>query len=178
MGKTRFVHSLVAEDACYYCDCSNDQLPDLRRFDREQHKLVLLDEMGPITAITLKKLLQSGCDMVTLGTSPTQQFTYAIYARGTKMVLTSNNWERDLKSLATNDQEWLTTNSHYVRVDEPLWVVQASAQASMATPSRQPEFAPAAETPRLIVDRPPIDLASWLPLVDSPVTDGEDDMFQ
>ena len=176
LGKTRFVHSLVPENACYYCDCSNDQLPDLRRFDRDQHKLLLLDEMGPKTAITLKKLLQSGCDMVSLGISPTQQFTYSVYVRATKIVLTSNNWERDLKTLEPNDQEWLSTNSHYVNVLEPLWHVPESAHAPTATPSRQSDVAPAPATPRLNVAPSPIDLASWLPLIEAPGTDGEDEL--
>ena len=165
MGKTRFVHSLVPRQCVFYSDCSNDQLPDLRRFDRDIHKLILLDEMGPTTAITLKKLLQSGLDVVTLGTSPTQQFTYTVYVRGAKIVLTSNNWERDLKSLPTNDQEWLSRNSHYVKVLEPLWIMGNDSRPSNETPSRRPEPSIAQVTPRLNDPELSADLSSWLPYI-------------
>ena len=121
--------------------------------------------MGPTTAITLKKLLQSGLDVVTLGTSPTQQFTYTVYVRGTKIVLTSNNWERDLKSLPTNDQEWLSRNSHYVKVLEPLWIMGNDSRPSNETPSRRPEPSIAQVTPRLNDPELSADLSSWLPYI-------------
>ena len=42
VGKNRFAQSLVPEGAMYFCDCSNDQTPDLRKFQYKQHSLILL----------------------------------------------------------------------------------------------------------------------------------------
>lgn len=176
VGKTRYIHSLVDVDACFYADCSNDQLPDLRSFNRGQHKLILLDEMGPLTAITLKKLLQSGLDVVTLGTSPTQQFAYVVYVHKIMICITSNNWVRDLKQLPPNDREWLAMNSHFLEVSEPLWVEPQHEADVRPTPQRRSAPPENPETPVFHPVRHDADeIANTLPLLDGDFFDMEED---
>ncbi len=60
-GKTRFAYSLGPSgdpQQAFFADCSGG-LPDLREFRHSEHKLLLLDELSPATAISLKKLLQA-----------------------------------------------------------------------------------------------------------------------
>ena len=148
VGKTRFAQSLVRDESMYFCDCSNDQTPDLRGFQYKKHTLILLDECGPQQCIQLKKLLQAGADWATLGVSPTQQHAYSRYVRGCKIIVTSNHWQENCqKHLAMSQQEWLCTNSCYYSVDRPLWIVPSEPSSSahvLRTPVRYDRSTPVA----------------------------------
>ena len=97
-------------------------VPDLRTFDKDKHDLILFDELKAETCITLKKLLQASNDPCTLGSSPTNQHVYTVWAHRTKMVIASNVWNCDLPLLPKADRQWLEQNAVYVLVDSPLWV--------------------------------------------------------
>ena len=121
-GKTRFAHSLVPEHGVLYCDCSNDQWPDLREFKFCTHSLIILDELGPVMALKLKKVLQAGCDFAVLGTSPTMQHSYQRLLWRKKIVITSNHWKENAKKhLSQSERDWLAKNSYYYEVLEPLF---------------------------------------------------------
>ena len=79
-GKTRFAESLVAANRWFYCDCSACVIPDLRQFRRDEHDLILFDEMKASSAIVIKKVLQASNDVCSLGSSPTQQHVYSVWA--------------------------------------------------------------------------------------------------
>ena len=141
-GKTRFAHSLVQEHEVHYCDCSNDQWPDLRGFSYHTHSLLILDEMGPAMAVKLKKVLQAGCDFAVLGTSPTMQHSYKRLLWNKKIEITSNHWrENQKKQLTASECNWLDTNSYYFEVIEALFEPDVHADGGEtprgnATPSR------------------------------------------
>ena len=188
VGKTRFAQSLVPEGAMYLCDCSNDQTPDLRRFQYKQHTLILLDECGPAQCIKLKKLLQAGADYATLGVSPTQQHAYSVYVRGVKIIVTSNHWmENCKKQLVESEQEWMSTNSYYYSVDSPLWVetIQPSAanpvsrtpvrydrEAEVAQVRSTPLARPAAQSQRLAPIELPVSQLHWYEQLAPPLSSG------
>ena len=122
VGKTRFASALVPHEKSYYCDCSNDNPPDLRDFTVVDHDLIILDELSGQAAIKYKKLLQASSDWCKLGCSPTQQHTYDVFVGGVRIVVATNTWTEDLKRMPTVDAAWLIKNSVYVRVDHPLWI--------------------------------------------------------
>ena len=121
-GKTKFAFSLVAPEACYYCDCSRG-IPDLRRFEWGKHEMIVLDEMSPQRALECKKLIQASNEPCIMGTSPTMQHSYTVYTWRTKFVISTNTWESGMgcKSITDEDREWLVNNAVVVQVDEPLW---------------------------------------------------------
>ena len=121
-GKTRFAASLVPCNKLYYLDCSSCALPDLRGFRKSAHDLILFDELKAEAAIAIKKLLQASNDLCTLGSSPTNQHIYTVWAHATRMVIASNIWRTKLTMLQPADKDWLELNSFYVYVDSPLWV--------------------------------------------------------
>ena len=134
-GKTRFAHSLVPDHGVLYCDCSNDQWPDLRQFKFWSHSLIMLDELGPAMALRLKKVLQAGCDFAVLGTSPTMQHSYQRLLWRKKIVITSNHWKENTeKFLCPSEKDWLAKNSYYYEVLEPLFEQPVGPPDGGATP--------------------------------------------
>ena len=123
-GKTRFAISMVSPGAALHCDCSNRNPPDLRKFDRLQHELIVLDEFEAGDAINYKRVLQAGPEICKLGCSPTQQHSYEVYLSGVKIVVATNNWAQDLVNLSATDSDWLKANSVYHAVLDPLWIDQ------------------------------------------------------
>lgn len=120
-GKTRFCYNLAGEPtAVCYCDCSSG-MPDLRHFCRKQHSVLLLDEIGADSVIQIKKVMQAGIDVCSLGSSPTQQHVYRVCTFQTKIVVATNIWKRTVVNLPREDQDWLEANSYYVFVNGPLW---------------------------------------------------------
>ena len=130
-GKTRFAYSLLKSDptglspppsrkAVFYADCSSG-MPDLRNFRQSDHKLLVLDELGPEGAVKLKKILQASNDVAVLGTSPTMQHVYKIRTWRTMIVVTTNVWAARLQGMPVADYEWLQANGVLVVVTEPLW---------------------------------------------------------
>jgi len=142
-GKTRFEYSLLdmyprsaldnpgsinglspppGPRSVFYADCSGG-LPDLRKFRRGVHVLIVLDEMGPDKAIQLKKVMQASNDDALLGASPTMQHAYTVNSHRTMIVVTTNVWAVGLKTLHEEHRDWLFHNSIVVHIDAPMWVV-------------------------------------------------------
>lgn len=119
-GKTRFALDLFGIGEVLYSDCSMG-IPNLRQYDSEKHRCILFDELGPKCAMTLKKCLQAGNDMVTLGSSPTMSHSYELHVWRVCMIICCNTWRAELRQLPHVDVEWLNTNSVLVEVAEPLW---------------------------------------------------------
>ena len=101
-------------------DCASATEPDLRSFDREQHDVVCFDEAKPSMIIRVKKLAQASIDEVRLGQSATNVNSYVVWFHRIKLIVASNVWANRMKTLAPEDQEWLTANSVYVWVDGPF----------------------------------------------------------
>jgi len=124
-GKTRYAYSLApcpSWKTCYFADCSGG-LPDLRRFNNAEHRMLFLDEMDPAVAISLKKVLQASNDPCVLGTSPTVLAAYTVCTFNTMIVVASNRWQATLQLLDKVDQDWLSKNSVFVEVKEMLFEV-------------------------------------------------------
>ena len=132
-GKTRFAYSLYvpqssglspppSSQAIFYADCSGG-LPDLRDFRHADHKLLILDELGPKGAVVIKKIMQASNDVAVLGSSPTMQHVYRVRTWRTMIVVTTNTWSAGLHGMPPADYEWLEANSVHVVVTSPLWIV-------------------------------------------------------
>ncbi len=140
-GKTRFAYSLSPPPTTagsspppipgqqppsrlpskvYYCDCSGG-LPDLRKFNRRLHKVIVLDEISPKQAIVLKKILQCSNDDALMGASPTMQHAYVVNTYRTMIVITTNTWQAGIGKMPGADYEWLQANSVVINVQQPLW---------------------------------------------------------
>ena len=123
LGKTRFLAGLAGDASAYICvDCAAATEPDLRLFRRDRHSLIILDEAHAAACVRVKKLLQSSIDPVTLGQSATNTFSYRLWLHRVRIVVTSNVWSQELLELSAGDRDWLTANSYYFKVVEPLWV--------------------------------------------------------
>jgi len=133
-GKTRFAYSLSPpptsgecsattpeREFVYYADCSGG-LPDLRKFRRAQHRLLVLDELHPKNAMVLKKIMQASNDSAIMGASPTMQHAYVVNTFRTMIVVTTNTWASGLADMPSFDVDWLRVNSVYVLVTTPLWL--------------------------------------------------------
>ncbi len=103
----------------YYCDCS-EGLPDLRKFNRRLHKVIVLDEMSPKQAIVLD-LLQCSNDDALMEANPTMQHPYIVNTDRTMIVIATNTWQAGIGKMLGLDYEWLEANSVVVSVQQPLW---------------------------------------------------------
>ena len=121
MGKTRFAASLTGQDKFLCLDCCSAVVPDMRRFSRAQHELVLFDEIHVRTVLACKKLFQASLDVVSLGSSPTNNLLYNVWCHRVRMICASNSWTTELNACEPADRAWLQANSVLVYVAEPLW---------------------------------------------------------
>ena len=119
-GKSRFAASRTLPEKFLNIDCSSATEPDLRHFDRAKHNVVLWDEASPQLVLRVKKLAQASVDEVRLGQSATNVNSYVVWFHRIKLIVASNKWASEMRTLAAEDQEWLTMNSVYVWVDAPL----------------------------------------------------------
>jgi len=126
MGKTRFVQRQLVDhpDEALMLDCADAEIPALKgNYKVGQHKLICFDEAHASMVIRCKKLFQASIDDVTYGSSPTNAFIHTVDVHMVKMVVCSNVWEAEKSKLPQEHQEWLDSNSVYVHVDRPLWVL-------------------------------------------------------
>ena len=121
MGKTRFAASLLGPEHFLCLDCCSAVVPDMRRFCRAQHQLVLFDEIHTRTVLACKKLFQASIDVVSLGSSPTNNLLYNVWCHRVRMICASNSWTSELNACEPADRAWLQANSVVVAVAEPLW---------------------------------------------------------
>jgi len=121
MGKTRFAASLTGPHKFLCLDCCSAVVPDLRGFSRSQHNLILFDEIHTATVLACKKLFQASIDVVSLGSSPTNNLLYNVWCHRVRMICASNCWSTELDACEPSDRAWLQANSVLVYVAEPLW---------------------------------------------------------
>jgi len=119
-GKTKYALSLVPLGRMFYSDCTSG-VPDLRDFDSGTYSGLLLDELSPRHAISLKKPLQASNELATMGVSPTMMSAYTIHTWKVRIVVCTNLWKTGLRKMKKVDRRWLEANSIYVPVGEPLW---------------------------------------------------------
>jgi hypothetical protein len=120
-GKTWYALSLNALGKTLYSDCTSGY-PNLKEFNSAKHDAILLDEITPKCAISIKKAVQASNELVTLGSSPTMCNAYKLHLHRVQIICCSNVWVSDLKKLNKKDAKWLLSNSRYVKVTEALWL--------------------------------------------------------
>ena len=123
-GKTKYALSLQPLGRTYYCDCTAG-IPDLRGFDGERYTAILFDELSAKEGIKLKKCLQASNEVAVMGVSPTMMSAYTLHTWRTRIIICTNLWIGGLKKLQKLDRDWITKNSIYIAVNEPLWNVPA-----------------------------------------------------
>ena len=109
-------------------DCSGTEFPDLRAYKALQHTYVLFDEASPSLIVRNKKLFQASASLCKLGSSPTNQNAYDVWFHQVRVIVASNKWAWELKSMSHEDASWVQENSVYVRVDGPLWIESPSLE--------------------------------------------------
>ena len=127
MGKTRYCESLVGEGKALVVDCAGAMTPDLSKFARGTHELILFDEMSAKAVIANKKVFQASVDRVCLGNSQTNVNMVSLWLWKIRMVIASNCWKADVAAASSADAGWLSHNSVNVYVHEPLWEPDVSA---------------------------------------------------
>ena len=101
----------VSNDKAFIVDCQNAAVPDLRGLSREEHSVLVLDEVpGVEFALGNKRLLMSHIDGAKLGQSATQMYSYAVWWWQRPIIMTSNKWKSTYAKASTEDQDWLSKN--------------------------------------------------------------------
>jgi ABC-type multidrug transport system ATPase subunit len=86
---------------------------------REKYKAIVFDEGNWQLIHNNKKLFQAGNEPITMAQSPTQQFTYSLWAYSVPMIVCSNNFWTDCTAEA---EEYLNANIVYVPVNARVYV--------------------------------------------------------
>ena len=124
-GKTRFVQGALVKNPSQACilDCADAIVPPLKgNFCRNKHSLVMFDEAHAAMIIRCKKLFQASVNRTTYGSSATNIFVHTVWMHGIQLVVGSNVWAAEVANLDKPDQEWISQNSVYIHVDQPLWI--------------------------------------------------------
>ena len=93
----------------------------MRAYDPTRHDLVIFDECSASAVLLNKKLFQASASWVSLGASATNMHSYRIWTHGLRLVVTSNRWSMELRSLPVDDHAWLVSNSVHVIINEVLY---------------------------------------------------------
>jgi len=121
-GKTEFARALARTPMSFIeLNCSHTEHVDLRAFSPDDHDLIIWDECPASLCLKYKKLFQGQATEVQLGLSATSCAAYSIFVWNVKMVVCSNLWQLQLRTLCQEDALWLQLNSIYVHVTAPLW---------------------------------------------------------
>jgi hypothetical protein len=84
--------------------------------------LILWDECPALLVLKNKKLFQGQAVDIQLGQTNTSRDAYNVFPWNCKMVVCSNVWTQQLRSLCVADYDWLIQNSVHVNVDNDLWL--------------------------------------------------------
>ena len=122
-GKSEFAWAMADEGEAVELNCSNCiEEPPLQGFyEPLVHNVILFDEMKASVMVRNKRLFQAPDKWVAMGTSKTNCYTYKAWVFRKKLVVSSNNWKKELKQLSRADRDWIKKNTIYVRVNNPLW---------------------------------------------------------
>jgi hypothetical protein len=121
-GKTSWAQSFFGLASTFVIDCQNKDTPALREYalqGREKFKAIVFDEGNWQLIHNNKKLFQAGNEPITMAQSPTQQFTYSLWAYSVPMIVCSNNFWTDCTAEA---EEYLNANIVYVPVNARVYV--------------------------------------------------------
>ena len=121
MGKTAFAFSIVEAGAALEVNCAGVEDPPLRAFSQSKHRLILFDEASTHMVLKNKRLFQAPNTPVIVGSSPTNALAYSVFLGDTLLVVSSNDWERELGVLPENQRDWLVGNMVFVSVREKLY---------------------------------------------------------
>ena len=121
MGKTAFAFSIVEDGAALEVNCAGVEDPPLRAFSQSKHRLILFDEASTHMVLKNKRLFQAPNTPVIVGSSPTNALAYSVYLAETLLVVSSNDWERELGTLPENQRDWLVGNMVFIKVREKLF---------------------------------------------------------
>ena len=113
-------------------NCMNVLDPDLKRFRCMEHDSILFDEGSPDMVQRHRDLMQAPRHDITLGSSATGCYTYAVCLFRVRLVITANKWEEQLEALSRSDRDWVIANTVVLRVSEPMWVQPTPAREAGA----------------------------------------------
>ena len=118
MGKTRYAVNLFGESKTLVVPCQGAPNPDLRSFNRAEHKAIVLDEADHALVFRNKALFQAGIDQVSLGQSTCNNHAYSIWLYAVPLIVSTNDW---MLGAEDHERDWLSKNSVLLNVTEPLW---------------------------------------------------------
>ena len=107
----------------FYVNCAHCSEPDLRKFDWDVHKAILLDEASPQMVLDQRLLMQGPPCFVKLGMSTTNCHAYDAFTSGTRMIICSNTWAEDVEEIKkTGERQWIKENQIYYNTgSQPLF---------------------------------------------------------
>ena len=126
VGKTQYAKSLVAEGRALELNMAAAPEPDLKDFNPDVHDLILFDECPAQIILRQKKLFQAPAVKVALAASVTGCYSYSVWVHQKLLVVCSNVWQHELRTMPQEDREWLQCNSLVYTVESPLWVEDAA----------------------------------------------------
>ena len=126
LGKTQYAKSLVENGRALELNMAAAPEPDLKEYHHDAHDLVLFDECPAKVILRQKKLFQAPAAKVSLAASATGCYSYSVWVHQKLLVVCSNVWHHELRSLPHEDVEWLVSNSLVYSVDRPLWTQDAA----------------------------------------------------
>lgn len=121
VGKTLYGLSLDGASKTLVVDCGGATQPDLRCFRPLQHTAVVFDEASAAMVVNHRKVFQGTTQEVALGHSGTNIYTYRVWLRNVKLIVTTNRWYEDLAVLQPSDQAWLEQNAIVVQCTQKLY---------------------------------------------------------
>ena len=126
LGKTQYAKSLVGRGRALELNMAAAPEPDLKGFDTSVHDLILFDECPAKVILRQKKLFQAPAVKVALAASVTGCYSYSVWVHQKLLVVCSNVWQYELRTMPQEDREWLQCNSLVYTVESPLWVEDAA----------------------------------------------------
>ena len=126
LGKTQYAKSLVGKGRALELNMAAAPEPDLKEFNPNVHDLILFDECPAKVILRQKKLFQAPAVKVALAASVTGCYSYSVWVHQKLLVVCSNVWHHELRSLPQEDREWLVCNSLVYTVEVPLWMEDAA----------------------------------------------------
>ena len=117
-GKQKF-HTI--RDMCHHVH---------HRRDRQAVKAILFDEIRTDQVLTFRELFQANQYLQQLGSSVCNLYTYSVWVYHIAMILCTNNFDLNNKSVSEAERSWLKKNAIVVQLSTPA----CSAAAWLATP--------------------------------------------
>ena len=124
-GKTQLAKSLFGVDRTLVLNCQNVDEPNLRPFERRDHRAIVFDEISPLTVVKNKVLSQAGIEGVECGQSRTSIYSYWRFLYAIPLIISTNEWVDNFRQDQLEEHakavDWLLKNQALVVVDRPVW---------------------------------------------------------